>query len=164
MKLARRLNILMRKLAIVALILFAVGGFAILITVAWPLIQFPLVQAPRQADPREVVDDLHVAINNNNVDQVLALFANSATITDNKTVINGKGQIRNWALDSKQMAGLHLKMFHSEINGEKLIWLDTAHNGVEGQSRYYILRWEAFIVKGKIQSLVVMPRYLPDLK
>jgi len=164
MKLARRLNILMRKLAIVALILFAVGGFALFITVAWPLIQFPLFQAPSQADPREVVDDLHVAINNNNVDQVLALFANSATITDNNTVISGKSQLQNWVLSSNQMAGLQLKMIKSEENGEKLIWLDAAHNGVEGQSRYYILWWEAVIAEGKIQSLVIKPRYMPDLK
>lgn len=150
----------MRKLAIAALILFLAGGFAISITVAWPLLQFPF----GQTDPREVVDDLHVAINNNNIDQVLALFADNATITDNKTVISGKDQIRNWVLDSNRMAGLHLKMFRSEMDAEKLIWLDTAHNGVEGKNRYYILRWEAVIAEGKIQSLVIMPRYMPDLK
>jgi len=150
--------------AIVALILLAAGGVAVLITVVWPLIQVPSDQAPSQADPWDVVNDFHVAINNNNVDDTLALFADRAAITDNKTVINGKGQIRNWVLDSKQMAGLHLKMFHSEMDGEKLIWLDKASNGLEGHKRWYILRWEAVIAEGKIQSLVVMPRYLPDLK
>ncbi|MFT3893120.1 MAG: hypothetical protein QM730_15935 [Anaerolineales bacterium] len=50
------------------------------------------------------------------------------------------------------------------MDGEKLVWLDTAYNGVEAQSRWYILRWEAVIEEGKIRSLVVMPRYMPDLK
>jgi hypothetical protein len=62
------------------------------------------------------------------------------------------------------MAGLHLRLFHSETDGEKLIWLDKAYNGSEAQNRYYILRWEAVIAEGKIQSLAVTPRYLPDLK
>jgi hypothetical protein len=62
------------------------------------------------------------------------------------------------------MAGLHLRMLHTEIDGEKLIWLDEAYNGSEEKNRYYILRWEAVIAEGKIQSLVVTPRYMPDLK
>lgn len=161
---SRVLHIPMRKSTIAALILFLAGGFAVWIIISWPLLQFPLGQAPSQVEPWEVVDDLHAAINSNNVDQALALFANSATITENKTAINGKSQIQNWVLYSKRMAGLHLKMFHSEMDGEKLIWLDTAYNGPEGQNRYYILRWEAVIIEGKIQSLVVMPRYMPDLK
>lgn len=160
----RVLRIPMMELVIAALILLAAGGVAILITVAWPLIQVPSVLAPSQAYPLDVVSDLHVAINSNNVDEMLALFTDSATITDNKSVINGRDQIRNWVLSSKQMAGLHLRIFHSEMDGEKLIWLDEAYNGPEGQNRYYILRWEAVIAEGKIQSLVVMPRYMPDLK
>jgi hypothetical protein len=124
----------------------------------------PFELSPSQADPREVVDDWHIAINSNNVDQVLALFASSATITDGKTVISGMDQIRNWVLHSKRMAGLQLNMFHSGLDGEKLIWFDTAHNGWEGHSRYYILRWEAVIVKGKIQSLIVRSRYMPGFK
>ena len=161
---SRVLHIPMRKLAIAALFLFFGGGFAISITAAWQLLQFPFGQAPSQADSQEVVNDLHAAINSNNVDQVLALFTNSAIITDNKTVISKKDQIRNWVLNSDQMAGLHLKMVHSETSGEKFIWLDTAYNGPEGESRYYILRWEAVIMEGKIQSLMVIPRYMPDLK
>jgi hypothetical protein len=160
----RVLRIPMIERVIVALILLAAGGLAILITVAWPLIYVPSGQAPSQADPWEVVNDFHVAINSNNVEAVLALFTDNATITDNKFPINGRDQIRNWVLESKQMAGIHLSRFHSEVDGEKIIWLDTAQNGPEGQNRYYILRWEAVIAEGKIQSLVVMPRYMPDLK
>ena len=155
----RVLRVPMKKLAIVASILFVV-----LVTVACSVIQFSLAQAPSQADPWKIVNDFHVAINNNNVDDVLALFTDSATIADSKALINDSDQIRNWVLHSNRMAGLHLKMFHSEMDGEKLIWLDTAYNGLEGQNRYYILRWEAVIAEGKIQSIVVMPRYMPDLK
>jgi ketosteroid isomerase-like protein len=160
----RVLRIPMIELMIVTLILLTAGGAAILIAVIWPLIQVPSGQAPSQADPWEVVNDFHAAINSNNVDEVLTLFTDSATVTDNKSVIKGRDQIRNWVLDSKRMAGLHLRMFHSEMDGETIIWLDKAHNGPEGQNRYYILRWEAVIAEGKIQSLVVMPRYMPDLK
>ena len=160
----RVLRIPMIQRVIAALILLAAGGVAILMTIAWPLIHVASGQVPSQADPWEVVNDFHAAINSNNINEVLALFTDGATITDNKSLINDTYQIRNWVLYSKRMAGLHLKMFHSERDGEKLIWLDTAHNGPEGQNRYYILRWEAVITEGKIQSLVVMPRYMPDLK
>jgi hypothetical protein len=160
----RVLHIPSRELVIVALILLVVGGAVISKTVAWPLIQDPSNQAPDQADRWDVVNDFHAAINSNNVEEVLNLFANSAAITDNKSLIVGRDQIRNWILYSDRMAGLHLRMAHSETDGETFIWLDEAQNGPKGQSRYYILRWEAVIVEGKIQSLVVKPRYMPDLK
>ncbi len=160
----RVLHIPLRELVIVALILLAAGGVAILRTVAWPLIQSTSDQAPSQVDQWEVVNDFHAAINSNDVDEVLTLFANSATIIDNRSLITGKDQIRNWVLSSKRMVGLRLKMFHSEMAGETIVWLDKAHNGPGGQNRYYTLRWEAVIVGGKIQSLVVIPRYMPDLK
>jgi hypothetical protein len=160
----RVLRIPMIKLVIVTLILLGAGSVAMLITVAWPLIQVPSDQVPSQADRSEIVNDFHIAINSNNVDEVLTLFANSATITDGKSLISGRDQIRNWVLSSKRMMGLHLRMVHSEMDGETFTWLDEASNGVEGQSRYYILRWEAVVTEGKIQSLVVRPRYMPDLK
>jgi hypothetical protein len=149
---------------IVALILLSVGGVAMLITAAWPLVFVPSAQGPSQADPWEVVNALHAAINGNNVDELLAMFSDNAEISDNESPIQGGSQIRDWALYSERMAGLHLKMFHSEMHGEKLIWLDKAYTGPEAQNRYFILRWEAVIAQGKIQSLVVTPRYLPDLK
>jgi hypothetical protein len=149
---------------IVALILLTAGGVAILKTVALPLIHVSSDQASGQVDPWEVVNDFHAVINSNNVDEMLTLFADSATIIDKKSQIKDRDQIRDWVLHSKRMAGLHLTMFHSEMDGEKLIWLDKAQNGSEGLNRYYILRWEAFIVEGKIQSIVVTPKYMPDLK
>jgi hypothetical protein len=154
----------MSRRVIVALILLSVAGVAMLIIAIRPLIYGPLVQRSNQPDPWEVVNALHAAINSSNVDELLAMFSDNAEISDNESPIQGGSQIRDWALYSERMAGLHLKMFHSEMHGEKLIWLDKAYTGSEAQNRYFILRWEAVIAQGKIQSLVVTPRYLPDLK
>ena len=92
------------------------------------------------------------------------LFADDAVVIDNGTVIEGQEPVRNWALHSQRMAGLHLIMLHCEIDGEKVIWFDTAHNGPEVDDAQYLLQWEAIIQDGKIQSLAAMPRYRPDLK
>lgn len=148
------------SLAIVTLILFTAGAGVLSIAIAWPLIHVP----SGQADPWQVVNDFHAAVNTNNVDAALVLFTDRAVISENKSRIDGRDQIRNWVLSSERMAGLHLKMVHAERQGEKLIWLDSAYNGPEGEGRYYILRWEAVLAAGKIQSLVVMPRVLPGLK
>jgi len=115
-------------------------------------------------DPLSLVTTFHNAINSDDVDAVLALFADNAVVVDNGLVIEGKELIRDWALHSQRMAGLRLTLFHSEQNEENIIWLDRAHNEPEVQNRYYILRWEALIRDGKIQSLAAMPRYWPDLK
>ncbi len=115
-------------------------------------------------DALSMVDAFHNAINSDDVDAMLALFADDATVTDNGLVIEGRKDIRSWILYSQRMTGLRLTLFHSEQNEENIIWLDKAHNGSEVQNRYYILRWEALIRDGKIQSLAAMPRYWPDLK
>ena len=115
-------------------------------------------------DPLSLVTTFHNAINSDDVDAMLALFADDATVTDNGLVIEGRKDIRNWILYSQRMTGLRLTLFHSEQNEENIIWLDKAHNGSEVQNRYYILRWEGLIRDGKIQSLAAMPRYMPDLK
>ena len=78
--------------------------------------------------------------------------------------MEGSEEIRKWAFYSQRMGGLQLTGMHSEMEGEKIIWLDAAHNGLEVKSTYYILRWEALIRDGKIQSLTVMPRFAPDRK
>ena len=115
-------------------------------------------------DPVSLVTTFHNAINSDDVEAVLALFADDATVNDNGDVIEGQEEIRNWILCSERMAGLRLTLFHSEQNEENIIWLDTAHNEPEVQNRYYIFRWEATIREGKIQSLAAMPKYRPDLK
>jgi len=94
----------------------------------------------------------------------LALFADDATVTDNGLVIEGRKDIRNWVLHSQRMAGLRLTMLNTEIDGEKITWLDTAHNGPEVEHGLYLMQWEATIREGKIQSLAAMPRYWPDQK
>ena len=150
--------------AVVTLILLAAGGFAMFIFAIRALNHVPSSSSPIQADPLNVVSAFHSAINSNDVNALLDLFADDAVLIDNGSVIDGREKIRDWALNSPLIAGLRLTMLHAEMNGTKMIWLDTAHNRLEGQSRYYILRWEARIEDGKIQSLAVLPRYLPDGK
>ena len=115
-------------------------------------------------DPLSVVDAFHYAINSDDIDALLMLFADNAVVIDNGSMIEGTEEIRNWVLYSQRTAGLRLIMLNSEIDGETIIWLDTAHNRVEVEQFSYIMQWEATIHEGKIQSLVTMRRYRPDLK
>jgi hypothetical protein len=152
------------ELVIVALILLAVGGVAILISVAWPLIQVLSGPSPIQADPLEMVDAFHAAVNSENVESSLALFAEDATVHDNGSVFQGRDEIRNWVLYSQRMAGLHLTRLHSEMHGKKVTWIDAAYTGREVQHRIYILRWMVVIQKGQIKFLTVSLLPMPDGK
>jgi hypothetical protein len=142
--------------------------FTIVIVTAMMLVAcISLALIPSDAPPMDalsMVDVFHQTINSDDVDALLVLFADDAVVMDNGSVIEGKEDIRNWILYSQRMVGLRLALFHSEQDQENIIWLDKAHNGPEVQNRYYILRWEALIRDGKIQSLAAMPRYWPDLK
>jgi ketosteroid isomerase-like protein len=158
----RVLSFPMIGLMIVALILLAVGGFAVLMSVTWSFIHTS--QSPIQADPLEMVDVFHPAINNDDVDAMLDLFADDAVVIDNESVIEGKEQIRNWVVYSQRMAGLRLIMLSSEMHGDKVTWIDTAHNGPEEEDRVSLLRWTAVIQKGKIKSLTVSFLPMPDGK
>jgi hypothetical protein len=115
-------------------------------------------------DPLSLVTTFRNAINSDDVDAVLAVFAEDAVVIDNGSVIEGKELIRDWALHSQRMAGLRLTMLKSELDGEKVIWLDEAYTEQETGHSSYLLQWEAIIREGKIQSLAAMPRYRPDLK
>jgi len=108
-------------------------------------------------DPLPMVDTFHYSINSGDVDAVLDLFADDAIVIDSGSVIEGRSEIRNWVLYSQRMAGLHLTKLNSEMDGEKVIWLDIAHDGPKVEYRLYILRWEALIQEGKIQSLAAIP-------
>ena len=160
----RVLRVPMIELVMAVLILLAVGGLSILVAVAWPLIHVPPVQSPIQADPLEIVNVFHSALNSDNVDAMLALFAQDATIIDGGSTIQGKEQIRNWVLHSQRMVGLRLKLIHSQVTGGKILWQDIAHNGPEVEHRIYLLRWMAIVQKGKIQSLTVSLLPMPDGK
>jgi len=115
-------------------------------------------------DPLSMVDVFHQAINSDDVDALLVLFADDAVVIDNGSVIEGMELIRDWALHSQRMAGLRLTILKSELDGEKVIWLDEAYQEHETGHGSYLLKWEATIRKGKIQSLAAKPRYWPDLK
>jgi hypothetical protein len=56
-------------------------------------------------DPLSLVTTFHNAINSDDVDAVLALFADDATVNDNGSVIEGKELIRDGALHSQRTAG-----------------------------------------------------------
>jgi hypothetical protein len=107
-------------------------------------------------DSLSTVDSFHSAINNEDVDTVLTLFAEDAIIVDGGAVIQGKDEIRNWVLYSQRMAGLRLTKLNSAANGENVSWLDIAHDGPKVEYRLYILRWEALIQEGKIHSLTAV--------
>jgi len=160
----RVLRFPMIGLLIAALILLAVAGFALLMSVTWPLLQIPPSPLPIQADPLKMVDGFHSTINNDDVDAVLDLFADDAVVTDDEKVIEGKEQIRNWALSSQRMAGPRLMMLHSEMHGDKATWIDLAHNGPEEEDRSSLVRWTAVIQNGKIQSLAVSLLPMPHGK
>jgi hypothetical protein len=98
MNTSRVLRISMLELVIVALILLAVTGLAILVSVAWPLIHVPSSPSPIQANRLKMVNAFHDAVNSDNVEAVLALFEENATVTDHGSAIEGTEQIRNWAL------------------------------------------------------------------
>jgi hypothetical protein len=151
-------------LLIVMLVLLAASFLAVSIPLAWSLIGTQLSPSPIHADPSAVVNTFHSAINSNDKAALLALFADDATVTDNGAIMEGSEEIRNWVFYSQRMAGLRLTAVYTETEGEKVIWLDTAYNGPEGNSRYYLLRWEALTRNGKIQSLTVMPHFRSDRK
>jgi hypothetical protein len=104
-------------------------------------------------DSLSTVNTFHFAINSEDVDTVLALFADKAIVVDGASVIQGKDEIRNWLLYSQRMAGLRLTKLNSAMDGEKVSWLDIAHDGPNLEYRLYVLRWEALIREGKIHSL-----------
>ena len=108
-------------------------------------------------DSLSMVDTFHTAVNTEDVDAVLALFAEDAVVVDGGYVMQGRDEIRNWVLYSTRMAGLRLTKLNSALDGEKVIWLDIAHDGPKVEYRLYILRWEALIQEGKINTLTAIP-------
>jgi hypothetical protein len=104
-------------------------------------------------DSLSTIDTFHFAINSDDVDTVLTLFAEDAIVVDGASVIQGKDEIRNWLLYSQRMTGLRLTKLNATRDGEKVSWLDIAHDGPTVQYRLYVLRWEALIREGKIHSL-----------
>ena len=164
MNVHRVLRIPRIELVMVVLILFAVGGLALLISIAWPPIHLPSSRAPIQADPLEVVRGLHSNINSNEVNALLDLFAEDAVVTDDGSVFEGKDAIRYWFLHSERMAGLQLRMIDSQVAGEKVFWYDLAENRSDVHHTSYILRWMAIVQNSKIKSLTVSLLPMPDGK
>ena len=149
------------ELALLGLILLAIAGLAILIFVAVPAIHIPAGQTPIKADPLNLVNDFHDAVNSNDLNALLALFAEDATINDGESTFNGRNEIQDWAGHSPHLAGLHLTMISSQVAGESISWRALARNASD---TVYILQWMAVVQKGKIQTLTVSRLPMPDGK
>jgi len=108
-------------------------------------------------DALSTVDTFHFAINSDHVDTTLALFTDDAIVVDGEYVIQGKDEIRNWVLYSQRMDGLRLRKLNSAMDGEKVSWLDIAHDEPKLKPELYLLRWEALIQDGKIYYLIAIP-------
>jgi hypothetical protein len=104
-------------------------------------------------DSLSTVNTFHSDINSDDVDTALALFADDAIVVDGESVVQGKDEIRNWVLYSQSMTGLRLRKLNSAMNGEKVSWLDIAHDGPKIQHQLYLLRWEALTQDGKVHYL-----------
>jgi hypothetical protein len=151
-------------LVITALVLLAAALLAVLITLAWALVNVHGGPSPVQVDSLKVVDAFHSAVNSADEEAMLALFAAGVTINDGGVLIQGKDQIRDWILHSQRMAGLHLTLRSSEKRSDRVTWIDMAYNGSTGQHNAYLLRWMAVIQEGEIQSLSVSLLPMPDGK
>lgn len=149
------------EMALIALVLLALVGFSILISLGGLLIHVRSSQSAIQADPIKMVDAFHSAVNNDTIDATTALFAVDATVSDNGSIFQGRDEIRNWFLYSPHIAECHLRMIYSQVVGEKVVWRDMAKNG---SNESYILQWMAVIEEGKIKSLAVSLLPMPDGK
>jgi hypothetical protein len=154
----------MLELVILGVILLAIFALGVMIFIGLPLIHMPATQRPARLDTLNLVDAFHSAVNDENTDAVLALLSENATINDGGDIVQGRKEIRNWVLNSKYMAGLHIKLIESHVTGQKVFWQDLARNGTEAQARIYVLRWMADIQNGKINSLTVSSQPMPDGK
>jgi ketosteroid isomerase-like protein len=148
----------------ITLILLAVSGLGLLISFASWLIHLCSIQQPIRADPLNLVNEFHDAVNNEDIDAMLELFAEEATIHDGESIFNGRIKIRGWALHSSNMAGLRLTLISSQVAGEKVFWRDLACNGPEAQYPSHILQWMAVIQQSKVKTLTVSPLPMPDAK
>ena len=147
-----RIKINTRQISRLQLVAFA--GITSMMLVA--CISSRLAPEVAPLDSLSTVDTFHSAINSDDVDTALALFADDAIVVDGQSVIQGKDEIRNWVLYSQRMAGLRLRKLNSAMNGEKISWLDIAHDGPKIQYQLYLLRWEALIQDGKIHHLTAI--------
>ena len=116
----------------------------------------PALAKVASMDSLSAVDTFHSAINSDDVDKALALFADDAIVVDGESVLQGRDEIRNWVLYSRRMAGLRLRQLNSAMNGKKVSWLDIANDGPKIQYQLYLLRWEAVIQDGKIYYLTAI--------
>lgn len=160
----RYLRVPSMKLVLIVLFVFGVGSLGMLLSIVWTRVHLQSDQSPIQADPLNLVDAFHTAVNAHNVDELLGLFTEDATIMDRGSVFHGRNEIRSWAADSPHMTELHLRMIQSQRNGQRVFWHDVAYNATDVPSQFYVLQWMAILQTGRIKSLTVSLLLRPDRK
>jgi hypothetical protein len=136
----------------IALLLLAAGGLALLASAGWAVIQLPRAPRPVKADPIEVVRAFHLAMNGDDADAMLNLFAADATVRAGRSTLHGRDEIRKW-VELLQPG----RTIHSEAVGETVYWRDIAGSVM-------ILEWTAVIREGRINSLTLWQLPAPDRK
>ena len=113
--------------------------------------------------PLGLVDAFHHAINSDDLDGLLVLFAEDATVIDNGTVFEAWNR-SGIGLNIFTCQPVQLEMINFQVDGEKVFWYDLVHNDPGSGYGPYILRWNAVIQNGEIKSLTAQPMLIPDGK
>lgn len=148
----RALGMSRTELLMIALMLLAAIGLALLASAAWAVIQLPRAPRPVKADPIEVVSAFHLAMNSGDADAILNLFAADATVRAGRSTLHGRDEIRKWV--EQLQPG---RTIHSEAVGETVYWRDISGSGMT-------LEWKAVVREGRIQSLTLWRLPAPDRK
>ena len=114
-------------------------------------------------NPLATVDALHQSINYDDIDGLRVLFAEDAIVIDNGTAFEAWNR-SGIGSNIFTCQPIKFEMINIQVDGEKVFWYDLVHNDPGSGYGPYILRWNAVIQNGKIQSLVVQPLPMPDGK
>jgi len=140
--------------------MFALVAAVVMISLA--SLSLPLISDTEPTmDPVAMVDAFHQAINYDDIDGLRVLFAENAIVIDNGTAFEAWNRSRI-GLSISTCQPIKFEMIKIQVDGEKVFWYDLVHNDPESGSSPYILRWNAVIQSGKIQSLTVGPMLMPD--
>lgn len=164
MKTPRVAQISEKGLLVMALVLLAAGGMILLTSFASRLIPKRRDQQAIHLEPLDTVNNFHTAVNNERVPAMMDLFAEDAIVIDGANTFTGRTEIQNWALRSSRMSGTQLTLISSQASDGKVIWYDLARSGSGSQAAPQILHWMAVFEDGRIKTLSVTLRPLPDGK
>lgn len=113
--------------------------------------------------PLATVDAFHHAVNHDDIESLRVLFAEDAIVIDNGTVFEAWNR-SGVGLNIFTCQPIKFEMIDIQVDGEKVVWYDLIHNDPGSEYSPRVLRWNAVIQDGKIQSLTVRPLPMPDKK